>query len=586
MEIQRTLPDLAGLINAEHEACLASANDTVARYIKTGQYLTEAKAQVQHGEWAGWVEVNCRFGTRQASSYMRAYANRREQIGSAASDFDSLRGAIAALVEPMPVVDYRRAGGGREAVDPAGSIPSEAIPSSTRIPTIAAEPAVAVITRPKHIITPVPIARLKAPFPYHGGKWRAAGIIWACLGDVRNYIEPCCGSAAVLWARPHPPQIETVNDPTLVVDNFRRATHPERGDPGATADALCEVLNDADPYIANLWRSTREAPEETASWADNPVDESFLHAVHRYLVLGEEAAQFRERIRQDMDYFDARRAGLWAWGACTWIGSGWCRVPSDESRAAAEPPDKLPRLVGGRRGDTYYGDLGVNAGKCPQVDGMGVHRRPEGIPDKRPQLCTGNSHHGPGVHRQPEGILHDGRPQLADAYARGRGVHSNNSAETCRERREWLVDWFRRLRDRLRTVRVCCGDWRRVCSSKSTTVRLGLTGIFFDPPYSAESGRTADLYGVDSLTMAHDIREYCLEHGGDPRFRIVLAGLAGEGHEVLEEHGWTVVPWKSQGGYGNRSAAGKDRTRRERLWCSPHTLHPDAEPSLFDDLED
>jgi hypothetical protein len=105
MTIQRTLPDLARLINAEHEACLASASDTVARYIKTGQYLAEAKAQVQHGEWAGWVEVNCRFGTRQASSYMRAYANRREQIGSAASDFDSLREAIAALAEPRPALD-------------------------------------------------------------------------------------------------------------------------------------------------------------------------------------------------------------------------------------------------------------------------------------------------------------------------------------------------------------------------------------------------------------------------------------------------------------------------------------------------
>jgi hypothetical protein len=105
MTIQKTLPDLARLINAEHEACLASANDTVARYIKTGQYLTEAKAQVPHGEWAGWVEVNCRFGTRQASSYMRAYANRGQQIGSAASDFGSLREAIAAMAEPRPALD-------------------------------------------------------------------------------------------------------------------------------------------------------------------------------------------------------------------------------------------------------------------------------------------------------------------------------------------------------------------------------------------------------------------------------------------------------------------------------------------------
>jgi hypothetical protein len=560
MEIQRTLVDLAAEANAEYDGFVASLGDTIARAIKLGGILTEIKGRLRHGEWIPWVEANLKFNRVQAWKCMRAYDCR--EMFSPTEHFGGLEGFVKSLADPRPTIDSPPASSWiPAAADPPAPDPVVHVTQSIRE---APGPAVA---RPAPTITPVPIARLKAPFPYHGGKRRAAGIIWACLGDVRNYIEPCCGSAAVLWARPHPPRIETVNDPTLVVDNFRRATHPERGDPGATADALCEVLNDADPYIANLWRSTREAPEETASWADNPVDESFLHAVHRYLVLGEEAVRFRERIREDMDYFDARRAGLWAWGVCTWIGSGWCRVPSDESRAVAEPPDKLPRLVGGRRGDTYYGDLGVNAGK-------------------RPQLCTRNSHHGPGVHRQPEGILHDGRPQLADAYARGRGVHGNDSAETCRERREWLVDWFCRLRDRLRTVRVCCGDWRRVCSSESTTVRLGLTGIFFDPPYSAESGRTADLYGVDSLTMAHDIREYCLKHGNDPRFRIILAGLAGEGHEVLEEHGWTVVPWKSQGGYGNRSAAGKERAGREQLWCSPHTLHGAAEPSLFDGLED
>jgi site-specific DNA-adenine methylase len=29
---------------------------------------------------------------------------------------------------------------------------------------------------------------------------------------VRNYIEPFCGSAAMLLARPHPGQVETIND--------------------------------------------------------------------------------------------------------------------------------------------------------------------------------------------------------------------------------------------------------------------------------------------------------------------------------------------------------------------------------------
>ena len=43
---------------------------------------------------------------------------------------------------------------------------------------------------------------LRAPFPYFGGKYRAAPTVWAALGDVGLYIEPFAGSAAVLLARP------------------------------------------------------------------------------------------------------------------------------------------------------------------------------------------------------------------------------------------------------------------------------------------------------------------------------------------------------------------------------------------------
>ena len=39
---------------------------------------------------------------------------------------------------------------------------------------------------------------LHPPFPYFGGKWRAAGRIWEALGDPSGYVEPFAGSAAVL----------------------------------------------------------------------------------------------------------------------------------------------------------------------------------------------------------------------------------------------------------------------------------------------------------------------------------------------------------------------------------------------------
>lgn len=45
--------------------------------------------------------------------------------------------------------------------------------------------------------------RLSAPFPYFGGKSHVAPIVWQAFGDPRHYIEPFCGSCAVLLARPN-----------------------------------------------------------------------------------------------------------------------------------------------------------------------------------------------------------------------------------------------------------------------------------------------------------------------------------------------------------------------------------------------
>jgi DNA adenine methylase len=50
--------------------------------------------------------------------------------------------------------------------------------------------------------------RLKAPFPYFGGKSRVAAEVWRRFGDVPNYVEPFFGSGAVLLARPTEPRTE------------------------------------------------------------------------------------------------------------------------------------------------------------------------------------------------------------------------------------------------------------------------------------------------------------------------------------------------------------------------------------------
>ena len=56
--------------------------------------------------------------------------------------------------------------------------------------------------------------KLKAPFPYFGGKSLVADRIWDLFGDVDHYIEPFFGSGAVLLGRPGwtPDMTETVND--------------------------------------------------------------------------------------------------------------------------------------------------------------------------------------------------------------------------------------------------------------------------------------------------------------------------------------------------------------------------------------
>jgi hypothetical protein len=451
----------------------------------------------------------------------------------------------------------------------------------------------------------------KTPWPYFGGKSRVAPLIWERLGDCDNVIEPFCGSAAFLLARPHPPRIETIND--------------------------------MDCFVSNAWRALKHDPEGVAGWADSRVDEADLHASHRWLMsafpqpevvpaefadderltaaylkgwrdsYGEfDSAAFRKRVRADVDYYDSRVAGLWIAGACCWIGSGWCETADSEA---------MPKLAGGGKKTltTSYGGSLIHADKVPDVPdkrpllagpanehgqrshyGLGVHE--QGPSEKRP-LLGGRSErdNGHGVHRvtkdmrpQSFGLSDAHRPQLADAYSRGRGVHGHDEAGTCDQRRAWLIDWFGRLRDRLRTVRVCCGDFMRVIGSPSVTTRLGLTGIYFDPPYrktldDGTENRSANLYSNDGSQDVNEVVKrvlaYCLEHGDDPLFRIIASSYEGEGFEVLLEKGWECVAWKSSGGYGNRSAKGKENAKRERLWVSPHCVKLGDDLPLFAGLD-
>ena len=270
-----------------------------------------------------------------------------------------------------------------------------------------------------------------------------------------------------------------------------------------------ETVNDRDGFLANVWRAIAAAPETVAEHADWPVNENDLHARHAWLV--EQRADLTARLEGDPDYYDAKIAGWWLWGVACWIGGGWCS----------------------------------GAGPWVRRDGKLVHLGDAGQGVQRQLVHLGNA--GQGVNRQLVHLSNAGRGDP------GTGVQG-------------LVAWMRALAERLARVRVACGDWTRVCTP---AVTRSVCGIVLDPPYSAGE-RDADIYSCDSGTVAADVRRWAIDHGDDPRMRIVLCGYDGE-HALPES--WSCVAWKAHGGYGRQGEGrGRDNAHRERLWFSPHCL--------------
>ncbi|MBV9034569.1 MAG: DNA adenine methylase [Acidobacteriaceae bacterium] len=349
---------------------------------------------------------------------------------------------------------------------------------------------------------------MKAPFPWFGGKSRAAPLIWERFGNVPNYVEPFAGSLAVLLQRP--------------------------GGPGRN-----ETVNDKDAWVANFWRALAADPDQVAFYADWPVQEVDLHARHQWLV---KQSEFQERLLSDPEYYDARIAGWWVWGLSLWIGGGWCARPDWQGRQACEGAPK-----------------GIHAleQKRPQIKkgGTGVHRAAYARQPWRQRPCL----KGQGVTRQLPAISgQDG--------ASGRGVHAQYASD--------LEEYLGALSQRLRRVRVCCGDWQRILGPSPTT-EIGITGVLLDPPYGVED-RDA-VYNVDSRDLSRDVFAWALEKGENPKLRIAVCGYEGE---YYFPRSWTCVAWKANGGYANQGqeTRGRVNAKRERIWFSPHCLQPGLFP--------
>lgn len=57
------------------------SQQTAATIIEIGKRLAEAKGQVEHGEWAGWLQSNFDLSDRTARNFMRAAAEFGDENG-------------------------------------------------------------------------------------------------------------------------------------------------------------------------------------------------------------------------------------------------------------------------------------------------------------------------------------------------------------------------------------------------------------------------------------------------------------------------------------------------------------------------
>ena len=156
-------------------------------------------------------------------------------------------------------------------------------------------------------------APLAAPFPYFGGKRRAAPAIWRALGDPSGYVEPFAGSAAVLLARP------------------------------AFKDRRVETINDVDGWLVNVWRALQLSPHETAAHAAGPVTEIDYHARLAWLQ-ERRTPELVSWLEGDPEAHDPKAAGWWLYVVACGIGDPFGPGPWRVIDGHLRDTRKLPHL--------------------------------------------------------------------------------------------------------------------------------------------------------------------------------------------------------------------------------------------------
>lgn len=166
-----------------------------------------------------------------------------------------------------------------------------------------------------------------------------------------------------------------------------------------------------------------------------------------------------------------------------------------------------------------------------------------------------------GANNNATGSLHTGN--------RGHGVW----------RPDFCIGDLKAWSDRMQRVRILQGPWERCVSSRSRMcvgATQGPTGIYLDPPYADGDNTTYGEAHTDEPALAS--AQWAIEHGNDPRMRIIYSGYEGT---VEFPDSWRVIEWKAVGGFANiGNGKGAKNKNRERLWLSPHCLD-DMQCKLF-----
>lgn len=159
---------------------------------------------------------------------------------------------------------------------------------------------------------------------------------------------------------------------------------------------------------------------------------------------------------------------------------------------------------------------------------------------------------------QPKGL--NASPLLSSA---GGGIHGMTLP---------VLEWFKKLQERTRRVRVCSGDWSKVITPSITYASKGIgkkdiTGVFLDPPYEPKD--RSKVYREES-NIFDEVVAWAISNGDNQRMRIALCGY--EDDHVFPDT-WRTYAWEASGGLASLGdSQGTTNKTKERIWFSPHCL--------------